>query len=193
MCGEEIRLPANWLTKKYVADGSEAPDNSSGSPVIVLVGAVIVTVHVIALQPPGEVLEGKLIVRAAANVDRDRVVDEAVGVHVPNASHGVHEGAPFSKADGKAWAGEEVVLLNAAAIEAAAIDHQSEARKAGKGERLKRGVPSAITLLVDDIGELGVGNPSVDVSTGKKSVKLCRHRDREQHETNKRQRCGSRL
>src|SRR5712692_2242471 len=172
---------------------SEAPDNSSRGSVIVLIGAVIVTVHVIALQPPGKVLEGKLVIGTAANVDDGGVVDEGIRVHMPNAAHGVHKGAPLSNAGGNAWAGDDVVLLNPAAIVTTAIDSQPDARKAGKGQRLKRAVPAAITLLVDDVSELSVGNSGVDVSVGKQSVKLCRHRDREQNETHKRQRRGGRL
>src|SRR5260370_9916658 len=94
----------------------EAPDNSSGGPVIVLIGAVIVTVHVIALQSPGEVLEGEFVIGAAADVDDEGIVDEAERVHVPNAGHAVHERAPLSNAGGKAWAGPDVALLQPAAI-----------------------------------------------------------------------------
>ena len=138
----------------------------------------------------------KFVVGAAAHVDRDGIVDEAVGVDVADASHGVHEGTPFSVAEGKARAAEEEVLRNwrsAASIVTAAIEHQSEARKAGEGESLERALQAAITLLVDDVGELAVRNAGVDVAVGKKSVKLCRHGNREQDESNKRQHTGSSL
>ena len=173
--------------------GSKAPDNSSGRAVIVLIGAGVVAVHVIALHPPGKILEAKLVVGATANVDRDGVIDEAVGVHVTNATHGVHEGAPFSIAEGKAWAGHEVILRDSSAVETAAIEHQSDARKAGKRERFKRTVPAAIALFVDHVGELTVGHSGVDVSIGQESVKLRRHGDGKQKERHKCQRRGSRL
>jgi len=172
---------------------SKAPDNTSGCAVVVLIGAGVVAVHVIALQPPREILEAKLVVGAAADVDSHGVIDEAVGVHVSNASHGVHERAPFSIADGESRAGEEVILRHSAAVEAAAIEHQSDAREAGKRERFKRSVPAPIALLVDDVRELAVGNSGVDVSIGKESVKLRRHGDGTQNECYKCQRRGSRL
>src|SRR5260370_27083271 len=123
MLGEEIRFPANWLIPKYY-DGLEAPDNSRGCPVIVLVGARIMTVHVVALQAPGKVLEGKFVVCSTADVDGRGVVDEAVGVHVPNAAHAVYEGPPFSDRDGEPRASENVGLLPPASIEAAPIEDQ---------------------------------------------------------------------
>src|ERR1035438_1200535 len=173
--------------------GSESPDNSGGGAVVVLVGAGIVTVHVIALQPPGKILEGKFIVGAAADVDRERVIDEAVGVYVADASHGMHEGAPFSVGDRKARTADDVILLDPGAIKAAAIGDQAEAGETGEGNGFVRAGPAAITLLVDDVGELSVGDSGVDVAIGKKSVELCRHRDREQHEYNKRQHSGGSL
>src|SRR5450755_2978696 len=160
--------------------GSEAPDNSSRCAVVVLIGAAVVTMHVITLHPPGEVLERKLIVGAAADIDQNGIVNQRVRVHVPNAGHGVYEGAPFSDGCRNAWAANDVVLFHAAAKEAAAIDHQADTRKAGKGKRLKRAVEAAIALLVDHVGELSVRDSGVDVSVGKESVELCCHRDREQ-------------
>src|ERR1700687_5021514 len=55
-------------------DALKAPDNSSGSPVIFLISTGVVTVHVVALQPPGEILEGQSVVRPAAYVNCNRVV-----------------------------------------------------------------------------------------------------------------------
>src|ERR1035437_4447271 len=177
-------------------DTSEAPDKSSGSPVVVLIGAAVMAIQIVALQSPGEVLETKSVVRAAAYVDRHWVVDEAIRVYVPDAGHGVHEGAPFSVAEGYTWATEKDVLCNwrsAISIVTAAIEHYPEVRKTGERERLEGALKPAITLPVDDIGELAVRNSSVDVAIRKKSVKLCRHGDREQDKTNKRQHRGSSL
>ena len=67
----------NWLMGKYAGNALEAPDNSSGSSIVVLVSAGIMTVQIIPLQSPGEVLERKFVVRAAAHVDRGWVIDEA--------------------------------------------------------------------------------------------------------------------
>ena len=80
-------------------------------------------VHVVALQPPGEIFQGKSVVCPAAHVNGHGIVDEAVGVHVANAAHGVDEGAPSANVCGKPWAGEGVVLRYPAAIFATAIDH----------------------------------------------------------------------
>jgi len=173
--------------------GSEAPDNSRGSVVIILQGVAVVAMNIIPLKSPGEVLEAKLIVGAAADVDGDRVVDEAVGIHVPDAGHGMDEGAPSSKVGGNTRTADENILRNPGAEVAAAIGHQAKAGKAGKGQRLKGTLKPAITLRVDLVCEFAVGDSSVNVAIGKKSVKLCRHRDREQNETNKRQHCGGRL
>ena len=113
---------------------------------------------------------------------------------MPDAAHGVHERAPFPVAEGNTWAAEKDVLRNwrtASAIVTAGIKHNSEARKAGERNRLERALKTAITLLVDDVGELAVRNSNVDIAIGKKSVKLCCHRDREEDETGKRQHRGS--
>src|ERR1700736_890689 len=159
---------------------SEAPDNSGGGVVVLLIGTGVVTVQVVALQPPGKILEGKLVVEAAAYVDGDGVVDEAVRVDMPNAGHGVHERTPLSVTKRKPGSADEYVLLHrraAAAIVTAAIGDQTEARKASEGKRLEGPLKAAITLFVDDVGRLAVRNSGVDVAIGKQSVKLCRHRN----------------
>src|SRR5271166_7106294 len=128
---------------------SEAPDNSGRGVVVVLVGAGVVTVQVIGLQPPGKMLEGKLVVGAAAEVKGERVVNEVIGVGVPDSAHGVDEGAPFSEGHGQARAADKIVLrhlVGAAAVVTAGVGHQTEVRKAGKGKRLERSLPPAITL-----------------------------------------------
>ena len=114
---------------------SEAPDDTGGSAVVVLISAEVVGVHVVALQAPGEVLEEEFVVRAAADVDDQRVVDEAARVQVTNAGHGMHEGPPLPEVGRQAWAGDRVVLRNVArircAVEAAGIDHQAEVQESG--------------------------------------------------------------
>jgi len=133
-------------------------------------------VHVIALKAPGKILEEKFVVDAAADINFQRVVDEASGIQVANAGHGVDEGTPLSEIGGDAGAAEDVVLNeSAAAIEAADIGDESDAGKAAEGQGLEGAIPSAIALLDDDIAELAVGNAGVNVPAGKKTVKLCRH------------------
>src|ERR1700681_4070636 len=103
---------------------SEAPDQSGGSAVIVLRGAAVVTAEVIALQAPGEILEVKFVVGAAAHSDGEGIVDEAVGIDVADSGHGLHERAPFSVSEGKARAADEDVLSDPLAEIAAAVGHQ---------------------------------------------------------------------
>src|SRR5580704_6349997 len=89
---------------------SKAPDNSRGCPVVGLVGAGIVSTHVVALHPPGEVLEEELVIRAAADVQRGRIVEDAAGVDALNAAHAMHERAPLAESGGQAKTTKEVVL-----------------------------------------------------------------------------------
>ena len=77
------------------------------------------------------------------------------------------------------------------AIEAAGIDDDPEVREAGERKGFKGAVPAAIALFIDDVGELAVGDSGVNVSVGKKSIELCRHRDGEQKQGQERQHCGS--
>src|SRR5579864_2965674 len=114
---------------------SKAPHEPSGGAVIVLVGAGVVAVEVIALEAPGEILEAEFVVCAAAYVDDVRVIDEAHRIYVTDAAHTLHEGSPLSKVKREPRAGNADVLryrIVAASIITTAIDHQSEARKASK-------------------------------------------------------------
>ena len=142
---------------------------------------------VVALQSPGEILEKKLVVGAAAEIDGDGIVDEAVRFNVANAAHGMHKGTPFSVNAREARAGKSDILRNTGAVETAGIEHQSNMRKAREGEGLERTVPAAIALLVDDIGKLAVGNSGVDIAIRKQRAELCRHRNRKQYESQERQ------
>ena len=172
-------------------DKLETPDDSGGGAVVILDSTGVVTVHVVTLETPGKVLEAKLVVDPTANVDEKRVVDEAAGVQVPDTSHAVDEGAPATQVGGEADTAERVVLGHALSVEAASVDHQPDTREAGEGEIFKRGVPSFIALLVDDVRKLTVGNSAVDVSTGKQAVKLCRHRNGEQQQAQEGQHGGN--
>src|SRR5579859_681624 len=135
--------------------------------------------HVIALTAPGKILEEEFVVDAATDINFQRVVDEALGIQVADAGHGVDEGTPFSEIGGDTWAAEDVVLNeSAAAVEAADIGNKPDAGKAAEGQGFVRAIPSAIALLDDDVAQLAVGNAGVDVSAGKKAVKLCRHWNR---------------
>jgi len=133
-------------------------------------------VHVIALKAPGKILEEEFVVDAAAHINFQRVVDEASGIQVANAGHGVDEGTPLSKVSGDAGAAHDVVLNeSAAAVEAAGIGDESDVGKAAEGQGLEGAIPSAIALLDHHVAELAVGNAGVNVPAGKKPVKLCRH------------------
>src|SRR5208337_3135301 len=147
-------------------------------------------VYEVALQAPGEAFEPELVIRAAAKVDGVWVVDEMVGVYVPYASHGLNEGTPLPKIGGKTRAEETAVHGHAGAVEAVGIEHKPEVRKAGKWKIFGRPLPAAIRLLVSDVCHLTVSNSAVNISPRQE---LCRHRDREQHKTNKRQHGGSDL
>src|SRR5579859_1064055 len=171
---------------------SEAPDNTGRRAVVILRGAQIMRVHIVALQAPGEILKEELIVGAAANVDLQRVVNEAAGVQMTNAGHGVDERPPLSETGREAWAAQRVVLHQAfAAIKPADIRHQSDAWIAAEREGFVGSIPSAIALLDDDIAELRVGNTDVHVSAGKKAVELGRHWNGAQKPARKRQQRGS--
>src|ERR1700719_3833516 len=89
--------------------------------------------------------------------------------------HCMNERPPFSHVGRKPWASGDVVFGFAAPVKAGAFSHQTDVRKADERKRLKRGVPSLVALLVRDVRQLRIGNSAVDVSTGKKSVELCRH------------------
>ena len=169
-------------------DNSEAPNDSGRGAVVILIGAGVVTVHVVTLETPGKILEAKFVVDASTNVDKQRVVNEAAGIQVADTGHAVDEWAPASEIRGEANATQRVVLGDTSSVEAAPIDNQTDARKAGEGEVFKGGVPSFIALLVDDVRKLTVGNSAVDVSTRKKAVKLCRHRNGEQQQAQEGQR-----
>src|ERR1700722_9413033 len=111
------------------------PDNSGRGAVVVLVGAGVTVVHIIALQSPREPLEVKPVIDAAPDIDRDWVIDETVRIDVADASHGVDEGTPFSIIKGNARTAEEDILRNwsrATPIVTAAIEHDPKARKTGE-------------------------------------------------------------
>ena len=73
---------------------------------------------------------------------------------------------------------DDVVLSFSASVKSRAIGYKTEVRKAHKRERFKRCVPPFVALLIDDICQLPVRNPGVDVSTGKESIELCAHGNR---------------
>lgn len=173
--------------------GLEAPDDSGGSTVIVLCGAAVVTAEVVALDSPGEIFEAKFVVGTAAYVPGEWIVDETVGVDVANSGHAVNKGTPLSVTKREARAAEEHVLRNSLPEEGAAFGDEAEAWEASKGKGFVRAFRTAITLLVDDVGELAIRNANVNVAIGKKTVELCRHRDREQHECNEGQDSGGKL
>jgi len=105
----------------------EAPNDSSGSAVIVLGGTGVMRVHVVALKTPGKILEEEPIVEAPAYINDHRVVDEGIsGTHVPNARHGVHEGPDSSNTCGDTGASNNVILPQAiGAIKATPVDYQA--------------------------------------------------------------------
>ena len=93
---------------------SESPHNSGRRAVIVLSGAGVTGVHVVTLESPGKVLKSQLVVDTAAYVDEDRIVDEAAGVQVADAGHGIDKGAPSSDIAGEPRTRHGVVLGDAA-------------------------------------------------------------------------------
>src|SRR5579864_4566332 len=169
----KTRISSNSLLAMTFKIRSEAPDNSGGGAVVILGRAGVMSMHIVALETPGEILEPQLVIDAAAHVDHQRVVHKAIGVEVPDASHGIDERAPLSEIRRDTRPGHGIVLGYAFAIKAAAIDDQADARKAGERECLERTGPPSIALLVDLIGKLSVRNASVNVSIGKEPIKLC--------------------
>src|SRR5437763_9576665 len=113
------QMPRWWL------EDLESPDEPGGGAVIVLCVAGIVRVHVIALNTPGEILEKYFVIKAAANVDHQRVIHKGVGrAHVPDAGHGMNERPDLTDIGGEAGATDNVVLPQAvAAIETAAVHY----------------------------------------------------------------------
>lgn len=172
-------------------DKSETPDDSGGSAIVILIGTGVVTMHVVALDTPGEILKSKFVVDASADVDGQRVIDEATGVEMADSGHPMDERAPPAEAGREANASERIVLGYTFSIEATAVEDETESREAGEGEIFGRDVPSFIALLVDDVGKLTVGNSAVDVSTGKKATELCRHRYGEKQQAQQGQRGGN--
>src|SRR5207248_1839849 len=125
---------------------SEPPDDSGRGAVIILIGAGVMGVHVIALHTPGKILKKQFVIKTATHIDFERIVNESIGrAHMPDTSHRVDEGAQFPHIYRKTRAAEYVVLPNPAAVETAAIDDKSKMRKAGEGEILERSVPATIT------------------------------------------------
>ncbi len=113
--------------------------------------------------------ELKFAIDAAAGVFCDGIVGEAVGGEALAAAHDVNEGPPLAVVHGKARADKEVVLLDALAIEAAAIENDADMRVMGKRKIFKGGIPSAkgVTVGGNDIDPILVGDTDVNVSTGK--------------------------
>ncbi len=155
-------------------EASEAPDDSGRCAVIVLRRAGIAGVHVVSLKAPGEVLERKLVIEPAANIDKKRIIDKSAGIQVPHADHCVDEWPKLSDVGGDAGTADEVVLSHSgAAVKAAGVDDKPDMRKAREGNGFKGAVPSAIALPIDDVSELSVGNARVNVSIGQEAVELC--------------------
>src|SRR5690242_14917980 len=116
--------------RNSVAD-SEAPDNSGGRPVCILVGVGVMRVDIVTLQSPGEIFEEYLVVSAAAHIDRDGVVDDARRVHSLQAAHGLDKWAPFSEGGRQAGAKQKVIRLDLAtadsgAVIAAGVEHSAK-------------------------------------------------------------------
>src|SRR5580765_8897483 len=112
---------------------SEPPDDSGGCSVVILHGAGVLGVHVIALQSPGEILEPQLVVHTASGVYDQWLIDGSAGVQVANAGHGMNKWSPFADIGGETRTAHGVVLGFAAAVEAAAVDYQPEAGQADEG------------------------------------------------------------
>src|SRR5438270_12947238 len=103
-----------WVAVKCPARAAgslEPPDKAGGCAVIVLRVAGVMRVHVIALNTPGEILEKYFVIKAAANVDHQRVIHKGVGrANVPNAGHGMDERPDLTDIGGEAGATDNVVL-----------------------------------------------------------------------------------
>src|ERR1700739_4210747 len=164
------------LQKQIMIRASESPDDAGRCAIVILRGAEIVTAHVIRLNTPGKILERQLVISAPSDVVRDRVINDAAGVDVPDAAQALHKGSPSPHVGRNSKTAEAVVLRDAAAIEAAAIENHPEVPIAGEGNELGGSVPAAIALRVHHVGELAVGDTGVKGSVWNQ---LCRHRDRE--------------
>src|SRR5579862_458222 len=186
-CGKMGRNPVVQDRK----GSSETPDDSGGGSVIVLIGAGVMTMHVVALQPPGKTLQAKLVVDASAHVNEKRIVDKSAGVQMADPGHGMDEGTPSSDIRRDANTAYTVVLFHAPPGECAGIEHKPQSGKARKRQVFEGNVQAFVALLVHHVGELAVGNSAVDVSTGKKAVELCRHRNGEQQQAHEGQHGGS--
>src|SRR5260370_21461323 len=96
-------------------------------------------------------------------------------MELTQTGHRMNEGPPLSHVGRKPRPPGDVVFRFASPVKAAAFRHQADVRKADEWKRLERGVPSFVALLVRNVRQLRIGNSAIDVSTGKKSVQLCRH------------------
>lgn len=103
-----------------------------------------------------------------------------------NAGHGMNKWPDLTDIGREPGSADDVVLPQAiAAIKSAAIHYQAEAGKARERDIFKGSVPAAITLLVNDVGELAVGDASVNIPAWQKAVKLCCHWNRAQKKAHK--------
>src|ERR1700721_468118 len=104
----------------------KSPDQSGGTAVVALLVAQIARADVISLHPPGKFLEEEFVIDASANIDCQRIVSVSSGLNHLQASHAVNKRPPLSVGDGKTRTSYEGVLGNAVAIDAAAVEHESQ-------------------------------------------------------------------
>jgi len=113
--------------------------------------------------------ELKFAIDAAAGIFGYGIVREAVGGEALAAAHDVHKRAPLAIVCGKLGPQEQVVLLNAYAVKAAAIEHRAEVRMARQRKIFEGSVPSTKGVSVggDDIDTILVSNTDINVTTRK--------------------------
>src|SRR5271156_4722883 len=144
----------------------EAPDQAGGTTNIVLRGAEEMSVKVVELKTPGKMLQDEELefaVHAAAGIQDEGITRDAVGGYALPSDHGLDEGAPFAVIERKARAYQNVVLVDSGAVEAAAIQYDSEVGVLGEGEIFQGGIPAAEGVTVDDIDGIAVGHSHIYV------------------------------
>src|SRR5579863_5655810 len=124
------------------------------------------SVYIVELQPPGEILEWNFAIYAPANIDGDRIEDCAARVGVLNTGHGIDEGAPPAVVSGNPWSQHGVVLRHPSPVKAAGVQHNSEIRPVTKWKCLGRTIPSAEAETIHNIHRICITHTGVNISLG---------------------------
>ena len=142
---------------------SEAPDDSRGTPHIILICAKVARVHVVGLYSPGEIPEWEFVIETAAQISRDRLIRDSIYGDSFDTRKPLYERPELTEMSSQSRAGENAVFADARPIVSAPIHHQANERIAGKRNEFERGVPSPKTLAGDHVDRTGIRSAHVSV------------------------------